>query len=84
MATFYGMVEGNRGPATRVGSASSGIHTAAQSWDGSVSVKLRYYDDELMVHVETSNSSSPYGGFDCPEFYGTFNEFKELLEGAKK
>lgn len=40
MSEFYGTLQGNRGPATRQGSKDSGIHAAAQSWEGSVSVRL--------------------------------------------
>lgn len=81
MATFYGTVEGNRSEATRCGSAQSGIRASAQSFDGSVIVRLRYRDGELMVDIATSDGSDCYG---LSKWYGTFNEFKELLEGAKK
>ena len=81
MSMFYGTVEGNRGEATRCGSAQSGIRASAQSWDGSVIVKLRYRDDELMVSVATSDGSDCYG---FPKWYGTFNEFKKLLEGRSE
>lgn len=81
MSTFYGTVEGNRGEATRCGSEQSGIRASAQSWNGSVIVRLCHRDGELMVSVATSDVSDCYG---FTKWYGTFNEFKELLEGAKK
>lgn len=81
MSTFYGTVEGQRGPATRCGSRSSGIRTAAQSWDGSVIVNLSYSErdgeDTLMVDINTSENSSAYGHH---IWHGSFNEFVELLE----
>lgn len=82
MSAFYGTIEGQRGPAIRCGSKGSGIKAAAQSWDGSVIINLRYknYDDgPLMVQVNTSDGSSAYG---AQIWEGTFSEFKELLEHA--
>ena len=40
MSEFYGNVCGNRGEATRGGSANSGIRASACSWHGSVTVSL--------------------------------------------
>lgn len=81
MSTFYGTVEGQRGPATRCGSRSSGIRTAAQSWDGSVIVNLSYSErdgeDTLMVDINTSENSSAYGH---NIWNGTYDEFVRLLE----
>lgn len=81
MSAFYGTIEGQRGPATRCGSLSSGIKAAAQSWDGSVVVNLRYQErfdsgSPLMVEIRTSNDSSAYG---AAAWEGTFDEFKEML-----
>jgi hypothetical protein len=42
MATFYGGVEGARGPATRQGSKASGLRVYAQSYDSRITVD---YDD---------------------------------------
>lgn len=81
MSTFYGTVEGQRGPATRCGSRSSGIRTAAQSWNGSVIVSLCYAErdgeDVLMVGINTSDGSSAYGH---NIWNGSYEEFVELLE----
>ena len=40
MAEFYGNLIGNRGEATRCGTARSGIRASARSWHGSVTVSL--------------------------------------------
>lgn len=81
MSTFYGTIEGQRGPATRCGSRSSGIRAAAQSWDGSVIVNLNYTErdgeDILMVGINTSDGSSAYGH---NIWHGSYEEFVELLE----
>ena len=78
MSTFYATIQGNRGPATRRGSAASGIKAAVQSWKGSVITSLSYnQDDELMVNISVSKGSSSYGD---TIFYGTFEEFKQKLQ----
>ena len=78
MSTFYGMVKGNRGAATRGGSRASGFKSSAQSFDGSVITHLSYNEkDELMVTIETSEESSCYGR---RIFYGTFAEYIAKLE----
>jgi len=41
MATFRGMVQGNRGQSTRLGTANSGLQVEAQSWRGKVEVFLK-------------------------------------------
>ena len=40
MAQFRGLIEGQRGPATRLGSKGSGLQVEAQSWQGKVVVRL--------------------------------------------
>jgi hypothetical protein len=45
MAKFFGTVQGGRGQATRLGHAGSGLKVSAQSWDGSVIVRL-FTDDK--------------------------------------
>ncbi len=73
MSTFYGMVQGNRGAATRGGSKVSGFKATAQSWNGSVITELSYDEnDQLMVNVSYSTGSSCYG---TTIFYGTFDEY---------
>lgn len=86
MSKFYGTVVGmSSTAATRRGSASSGIRTAAQSYDGSVIVNMDYRTNEdnsedLFVRVGTNEHSSTYTDWSCPEFAGTFEEFKALLQ----
>ena len=76
MARFYGMVQGNRGAATRCGSTS--ISASVQSWNGSVVTQLSYdKDDNLMISVNHSAGSSSYG---TPIFYGTVDEFVAKLK----
>ena len=79
MAKFYGLVEGNRGAATRTG-GNSGMLTSNQSWDGSVIVRMRYdNNDELQVTIGTSDNSECYTDYNSKTFVGSFNEFKEAL-----
>jgi hypothetical protein len=75
MAKFYGMIQGNRGAATRCGSTS--ISASVQSWNGSVITQLSYdKDDNLMISVNYSTGSSAYG---TSIFYGTVEEFVNKL-----
>jgi hypothetical protein len=79
MSAFYGCVQGNRGAATRGGSRASGFKSTAQSYDGSVITRLSYNnEDELMVTIEVSEGSSPYG---TTIFTGTFDEYINKLNG---
>jgi hypothetical protein len=78
MSAFYGCIQGNRGVATRGGSRASGFKSTAQSYDGSIITRLSYnHEDELMVTIETSDGSAPYGS---QIFYGTFKEYIEKLQ----
>jgi hypothetical protein len=73
MSTFYGMVQGNRGAATRGGSRASGFKASVQSWDGSIITQMSYdKDDNLTVDVSYSTGSSCYG---TTIFHGTFDEY---------
>lgn len=77
MAKFYGQIQGNRGAATRMGSLASGIKGSCQSYDGSVITYLSYdANDNLMVTIEVSNSSSFYGK---RVFCGSLDEFVKKL-----
>lgn len=79
MSAFYGMVQGNRGSATRGGSRASGFRSSAQSYDGSVITYLDYDgNDNLMVTIEVSDGSSSFGK---RIFCGTFEQFVKKLEG---
>ena len=78
MSEFYGQVVGNRGPASRSGSRQSGIHVSAQSWDGSVQVRLRRdMNDELQVRVSTSRGSDMYGN---EVFVGSLERFEQMCK----
>lgn len=79
MSAFYGMVQGNRGAATRGGSRTSGFKATAQSWDGSIITRMYYGDaDELMVMIEYAEGSATYGKL---IFNGTFDEYVLKLKG---
>jgi len=60
MATFRGRVQGNRGEATRNGSKKSGISVTAQSWQGSVQVRLYERDGETMCRITSGAGSQAY------------------------
>ena len=84
MSSFYGLIEGNRGAATRGGSKNSGFRASAQSYCGSVIVTLHYKDNEekpenLRVRVGTNDRSSCSTDWNSNDFVGTFAEFKEAL-----
>ena len=77
MSAFYGMVQGNRGAATRGGSKVSGFKSTVQSWDGSIITRMYYGDEgELMVMVEYAEGSATYGKL---AFNGTFEEYIKKL-----
>lgn len=81
MSTFYGMICGNRGAATRGGSKDSGFRSSCQSWNGSVITTMDYNSkDELIVRVGTSDGSSCYTDWNSQDFVGTFDEFKDFLK----
>lgn len=78
MSEFYGTLEGNRGVATRCGTASSGIKASVQSWDGSVQMRLCYdVDGEQALRVSMSNGSSFYGD---TVFDGSLERFRAMCE----
>lgn len=78
MAKFYAQAKGNRGLVHCMGSEASGIWTSAQSYDGSVIVKLWYkHDGELMVTLNISDESSADGRI---AFSSTFSDFKNKFE----
>ena len=59
MSHFYGIVQGNRGEATRGGSKNSGYSAVAASWEGAVKVNLWF------------NAEQGDGGEDWAEVYLT-------------
>ncbi len=77
MSTFYGQVEGcAQTPATRRGTANSGIRVSAQSYEGSVIVSMR---EPGQVRIELADSSSFYGS--CI-FDGSIRQLASIFEGA--
>ena len=82
MSKFYGMIQGNRGAATRGGSANSGFKSTAQSWENSIINRLYYdSDNNLRLTIEVAEGSRTYGD---EVFRGSFEEFKEMCEIYKK
>ena len=75
MAKFYGTVQGNRGMVTRIGTQD--IKASAQSWDGSVIMRLWYNaNNELMVNLSVNEGSSNSG---YTKFHNTFDKFNQLM-----
>ena len=60
MSHYYATVEGTRGPATRQGTKNSGIRAAAQTFDGSIIVRIDYdaRNDEDVVTIGTGPGST--------------------------
>lgn len=52
MARFRGTIQGHRGEASRLGTASSGLRTDAAGWQGAVTVWLYDKDGIDMARVE--------------------------------
>ncbi len=52
MAHFYGTLSGNRGDASRLGTADSGLRVTACSWEGAVHVRLYMQDGKDYAHVK--------------------------------
>ena len=77
MAQFYGLVVGNRGEATRMGSKSSGFRSSCQSYDGSVVTRMCDKDGTTMVSILVADGSTSYGGETL--FYGTIEDLKKKV-----
>lgn len=76
MAATYGTVKSYRGKASLMSNRSTGIHTTAQSYDGSVNVWLRYFKGELLVGIDIADGSSTDGK---NVFTGTIDELRAKL-----
>lgn len=86
MSLLYGTVTGQSDiSATRSGSRNSGIRVSAQSFDGSVIVDMDYLreDDFPTVRIGTSDISATSTDYGSPDFVGTFEDFKKLLQLAQ-
>lgn len=51
MAHFQAGIQGNRGPATRLGTAKSGIYAFARGWDGGARIDIWEQDGEDYIRV---------------------------------
>lgn len=72
MAKFYGTVKGAKGPASRTGTKDSGIEAVAQSWKGSVSVRMYEVEDKTQVEISVERGSTSMPGKSI--FRGTLEE----------
>ena len=64
MARFRGSVSGQRGYASRLGSAKSGLHTEANGWNSGVSVQAFADEDVDVFEIRsTSGSNGGVAGF---------------------
>lgn len=84
MAKTYMTGWGMRGERTARG-GRDGVQCAAQSYDGSVIVSNRYVEDDngnehLEIRVGTNDGSSCYTDWNSPDFVGSLEEFKKLLQ----
>jgi|2_EtaG_2_1085320.scaffolds.fasta_scaffold88629_2 hypothetical protein len=64
MAKYRGIVQGNRGAASRLGNNSSGITVEAQSWNGKVVVRMWSHTEHcntmaFTVNLEPHEGSGP-------------------------
>lgn len=83
MSRFYGCVSGNLSKAEATRRGSQYIKSSVQSWHGSMTSELYYnHKDELSIDIKIDEDGSSMGG--TLYFSGTFEEFKNLLGGAKK
>jgi hypothetical protein len=83
MARFYGTLQGARGEATRLGHASSGLHTTTSSWSGRVRAVVydRDGEDHIRMAAEQHGSSrNPTGEF----FDGSFEDLGTLISWWRK
>ena len=60
MAQFYGMIQGTRGPASRLGDKKSGLEVSAASWSGAISVRL-WHDAETGVDMFAVSQGQHHG-----------------------
>lgn len=84
MAKFYGTLKGCRGEATRLGSALSGIKVSAQSWDGSIIVRMYQVekDGEEKTYCNIGYAEGSSSISDKTIFEGTIEELKaKFVEG---
>ena len=61
MAQFYASIEGNRGPATRLGSKASGIVAEARGWNVGGEVVITHIDGKDVVRIYRTGGSNHVG-----------------------
>ena len=62
MARFYAVIQGNRGPATRMGSIASGMYAHVRGWNTGAAVEVYVNDegnDEVAIY-KTGGSNRPH------------------------
>lgn len=69
MARFYAEIQGNRGAASRMGEASSGMWGHIRGWNIGARVDMDVEDDEDVCHVRVTTGSAGWGN---GESLGTF------------
>lgn len=79
MSKFFAQAKGNRSQVHCQGSEISGIWTSAQSYDGSIIVRLCYIGSELEACIEISDESSANG---TEIFRGSLKELEKRLKGG--
>jgi len=78
MAHFYASIKGNRGEASRMGSAVSGIHGHLRGWDFGVNVDM-YVDSETGEDTARVYLTSGSNGYCASKLLGVFTK-KDYLE----
>lgn len=81
MAQFRGTVEGQRGPASRLGSKSSGLRVSANGWHVGATVMLRHVNGRDVVTVYRTSGSSGGRAVEIAEFDSFEDEARRLAEG---
>ena len=74
MARFYGVIEGNRGAASRMGTAKSGFWAHIRGWNVGIRVQLSTDGDYDVCRVYKTPGSNRAG---CDELIGTFTDKPE-------
>ena len=78
MAHFIGGVEGNRGPASRLGSAKSGIEAYARGWD--IGALIRCWVDENGRDIVSISLTSGSNGRELSKCLGDWYRTKDGYE----
>jgi len=78
MAHFQASIQGNRGPATRLGSSKSGIYAFARGWNGGARIDLWSRDGEDYIEI----SIGTHG--DMGRYTITSGSIKQVLAHAEQ